>query len=46
MIDAFGSDKVVAAAVVPRTQAGTARAEEQKVSSKIAAEVEGMSIVS
>lgn len=45
MIDGFSPDEVVAAAVVPRTQAGTALAQEQKVRSKIAAVMEGMIIV-
>lgn len=46
MKDAFGSDDVVTAAVVPRIQAGTARAEEQKMNSKIPAVMEDTIIVS
>lgn len=45
MIDGFNPDEIVAAAVAPRTQAGTARAQEQKVRSKTAAVTEGMIII-
>lgn len=45
MIDGFNPEEIVAAAVVPRTQAGTARAQEQKVRSKTAEVTEGMIIV-
>lgn len=45
MIDTFRPGEVVAAVPVPRTQAGTARAQEQKVRSKMAAVMEGMIIV-
>lgn len=45
MIDGSSPDEIVAAAVAPRIQAGTARAQEQKVRSKTAAVTEGMIIV-